>query len=135
MSFVRDSTIVFRRQVRMNLRNPAWVFIGVMQPVLYLVLFGPLMVFALLKLVAPGRFRDYASWAVMWIAETWAEIDKLIFALCIPTQWDIRGGGDLRGGEGAGELIWTNQHPHTRECRRPPRPRSPALGAVERWRA
>lgn len=62
-----------------------------------LVLFGPLVVFALLKLVLPGRLRDYASMAVMWIAETWAEIDKLIFALCIPTQWDIRGGGDLRG--------------------------------------
>ncbi|HAA39980.1 MAG TPA: acyltransferase, partial [Pseudomonas sp.] len=62
-----------------------------------LVLIGPLLVFALLKLVAPGRYRDYASWAVMWIAETWAEIDKLIFALCIPTQWDIRGGDELRG--------------------------------------
>lgn len=61
-----------------------------------LVLFGPLMVFALLKLVLPGRLRDYASWAVMWIAETWAEIDKLIFALCIPTRWDIRGGEGLR---------------------------------------
>ena len=33
----------------------------------------------------------------MWIAETWAEIDKLIFRLCIPTQWDIRGGDELRG--------------------------------------
>jgi ABC-2 type transport system permease protein len=43
MTFARESTIVFRRQVRMNLRNPAWVFIGVMQPVLYLVLFGPLL--------------------------------------------------------------------------------------------
>ena len=43
MSFVRESFIVFRRQVRMNLRNPAWVLIGVMQPVLYLVLFGPLL--------------------------------------------------------------------------------------------
>ena len=61
-----------------------------------LVLIGPLMVFALLKLVAPGRSRDAMSWAVMWIAETWAEIDKLIFARCIPTQWDIRGGSDLR---------------------------------------
>jgi hypothetical protein len=49
------------------------------------------MVFALLKLVLPGRWRDYASWAVMWIAETWAEIDKLIFA-CASPQWDIRGG-------------------------------------------
>ncbi|MFI8396857.1 acyltransferase [Pseudomonas sp. Choline-02u-1] len=61
-----------------------------------LILIGPLMVFALLKLVAPGRWRDCASGAVMWIAETWAEIDKLIFQLCIPTQWDIRGGDDLR---------------------------------------
>jgi ABC-2 type transport system permease protein len=43
VNFVRESMIVFRRQVRMNLRNPAWVFIGVMQPVLYLVLFGPLL--------------------------------------------------------------------------------------------
>ncbi|GAB3994528.1 ABC transporter permease [Nocardioides marmoraquaticus] len=42
-SFARDSGIVFRRQIRMNLRNPAWVFIGIMQPVLYLVLFGPLL--------------------------------------------------------------------------------------------
>ena len=61
-----------------------------------LLLIGPLMVFALLKLVLPGRGRDYASWAVMWIAETWSEIDKAIFALCIPTQWDIRGIERLR---------------------------------------
>ena len=43
MSMVRESNIVFRRQLRMNLRNPAWVLIGIMQPVLYLVLFGPLL--------------------------------------------------------------------------------------------
>src|SRR5215212_1145678 len=42
-SFWRESYVVFRRQLRMNLRNPAWVLIGVMQPVLYLVLFGPLL--------------------------------------------------------------------------------------------
>jgi ABC-2 type transport system permease protein len=41
--FWRDSSIVFRRQIRMNLRNPAWVVIGALQPVLYLVLFGPLL--------------------------------------------------------------------------------------------
>jgi len=43
MRFLRESSIVFRRQIRMNLRNPAWVLIGLMQPVLYLVLFGPLL--------------------------------------------------------------------------------------------
>lgn len=61
-----------------------------------LVLIGPLMVFALLKLVLPGRYRDHASWMVMWFAETWAEIDKLIFSLCIPTVWDVRGNANLR---------------------------------------
>jgi ABC-2 type transport system permease protein len=42
-TFVRDSLIVFNRQLRMNLRNPAWVIIGMLQPVLYLLLFGPLL--------------------------------------------------------------------------------------------
>lgn len=42
-AFVRESTIVFRRQLRMNLRNPAWVIIGALQPILYLLLFGPLL--------------------------------------------------------------------------------------------
>ncbi|MBA1323094.1 acyltransferase [Pseudomonas plecoglossicida] len=60
------------------------------------VMICPLMVFALLKLVLPGRGRDYASTGVMWMAETWSEIDKVIFALCIPTQWDIRGVDKLR---------------------------------------
>ncbi|MHA6198566.1 acyltransferase [Pseudomonas wadenswilerensis] len=61
-----------------------------------LVLIGPLLVFALLKLVLPGRHGDRASRAVMWIAESWAEVDKLIFALCIPTVWDVRGNAGLR---------------------------------------
>lgn len=41
--FWRDAYVVFRRQLRMNLRNPAWVIIGMTQPVLYLLLFGPLL--------------------------------------------------------------------------------------------
>src|SRR5918997_6566235 len=42
-TFLRETLIVFRRQIRMNLRNPAWVVIGALQPVLYLLLFGPLL--------------------------------------------------------------------------------------------
>jgi ABC-2 type transport system permease protein len=42
-TFFRESWIVFNRQLRMNLRNPAWVIIGMLQPVLYLLLFGPLL--------------------------------------------------------------------------------------------
>ena len=42
-TFLRETYIVFRRQLRMNLRNPAWVIIGALQPILYLLLFGPLL--------------------------------------------------------------------------------------------
>jgi ABC-2 type transport system permease protein len=43
MSFIHDTLVVFRRQERLSLRNPAWVVIALVQPVLYLVLFGPLL--------------------------------------------------------------------------------------------
>jgi len=43
MTFLRECSIVFNRQLRMNLRNPAWVIIGMLQPVMYLLLFGPLL--------------------------------------------------------------------------------------------
>lgn len=43
MTFLRDTSIVFRRQLRLSLREPAWVAIGLLQPVLYLVLFAPLL--------------------------------------------------------------------------------------------
>jgi ABC-2 type transport system permease protein len=37
------ATLVFKNQLAQNLREPAWLFIGLAQPVLYLVLFGPLL--------------------------------------------------------------------------------------------
>jgi ABC-2 type transport system permease protein len=43
MTFIHDTLVVFRRQERLSLRNPAWVVIALVQPVLYLVLFGPLL--------------------------------------------------------------------------------------------
>ncbi|POG05233.1 acyltransferase [Pseudomonas putida] len=76
------------------------LFTGILTTTLLLlntvVMICPLMVFALLKLVLQGRWRDYASAAVMWFAEAWSEVDKAIFALCIPTKWDIRGVENLR---------------------------------------
>ncbi|GAA5126881.1 acyltransferase [Alloalcanivorax gelatiniphagus] len=62
-----------------------------------LVLIGPMMAVALLKLVVPGqRNKTRLSAGVMWIAETWAELCKAIFALMTPTRWDIRGDEGLR---------------------------------------
>jgi ABC-2 type transport system permease protein len=43
MTFWHDTFIIFRRQLRLAVRNPVWVFVGLLQPVLYLVLFGPLL--------------------------------------------------------------------------------------------
>ena len=43
MTFIHDTLIVFRRQMRLSLRNPAWVIIALIQPILYLALFGPLL--------------------------------------------------------------------------------------------
>jgi ABC-2 type transport system permease protein len=43
MRALRETSIVFRRQLRIALRNPAWVIIGLIQPLLYLALFGPLL--------------------------------------------------------------------------------------------
>ncbi|WP_407314635.1 acyltransferase [Pseudomonas sp. nanlin1] len=60
-----------------------------------LLLIGPLLLFAVFKLLLRGHRRDQASRAVMWVAETWAHIDKKIFAACIPTRWDIRGAHNL----------------------------------------
>ena len=43
MQIIRDSWLVFQRYFGLYLRNPAWVAIGVLQPVLYLTLFAPLL--------------------------------------------------------------------------------------------
>jgi len=43
MKVLRDSWLVFERYVGITLRNPAWVVIGLVQPLLYLTLFAPLL--------------------------------------------------------------------------------------------
>ena len=44
METLRDTRLIFGRQLRLSLRNPVWVIIGLIQPVLYLAFFGPLLV-------------------------------------------------------------------------------------------
>ena len=43
MTFFRDTWIIFSRSMRLSLRQPLWVLIGLLQPILYLTLFGPLL--------------------------------------------------------------------------------------------
>jgi len=43
MKLLRDTWLVFGRYFGLFIRNPAWVALGVLQPLLYLVLFAPLL--------------------------------------------------------------------------------------------
>ncbi len=54
-----ETYVIFQRQMRILLRNPVWVFFGLTQPILYLVLFGPL-----LKAVGVGGLRGDDAWRV-----------------------------------------------------------------------
>jgi ABC-2 type transport system permease protein len=54
-----ETMLVFQRQMRILLRNPVWVVFGLTQPILYLVLFGPL-----LKNVSGGGLGGDESWRI-----------------------------------------------------------------------
>lgn len=43
MRKTNETWLVFSRAMRLSLRNPIWVILGLMQPILYLALFGPLL--------------------------------------------------------------------------------------------
>lgn len=47
MKLLRDIWLIFQRQLLLVLRNPVWLIVGIVQPVFYLLLFGPLLKFAL----------------------------------------------------------------------------------------
>jgi ABC-2 type transport system permease protein len=43
MQTLRDTWLIFGRYSRQSLRNPIWVLLGISQPIVYLILFGPLL--------------------------------------------------------------------------------------------
>jgi ABC-2 type transport system permease protein len=43
MRTIRDTWLIFERSLWLTLRNPVWVIMGIIQPILYLLLFGPLL--------------------------------------------------------------------------------------------
>jgi ABC-2 type transport system permease protein len=43
MKLARDTWLMFQRYLTALLRNPAWIIIGLLQPLLYLLLFAPLL--------------------------------------------------------------------------------------------
>ncbi|MEU4428813.1 ABC transporter permease [Actinoplanes sp. NPDC024001] len=58
MKLIRDTWLILQRQMTLLLRGPAWLITGVLQPVLYLVLFGPLLKAAL---DAPSTAEAYRT--------------------------------------------------------------------------
>lgn len=61
MNPLRETSLIFWSHLRDSLRNPAWVVIMLMQPLLYLVLFGPLL---------ENLGNGYASGADPWLVFT-----------------------------------------------------------------
>ena len=59
MTFIRDTWTIFVRAMGLSLRQPLWVLIGLMQPILYLTLFGPL-----LQTVAANAGFEGDAWQV-----------------------------------------------------------------------
>ena len=43
MTFLRHTQLIFMRSIRRTIREPAWIMIGMFQPILYLLLFAPLL--------------------------------------------------------------------------------------------
>jgi ABC-2 type transport system permease protein len=43
MQTLHDTWLIFRRSLVLTIRQPTWIVIGIMYPVIYLVLFGPLL--------------------------------------------------------------------------------------------
>jgi ABC-2 type transport system permease protein len=43
MKLARDTWLIFAHQFKLLLRNPVWVVIGIIQPLFYMLLFGPLL--------------------------------------------------------------------------------------------
>ncbi|HEY6477068.1 MAG TPA: ABC transporter permease, partial [Polyangia bacterium] len=60
MNTWREARLIFRQQLRLMLREPVWAVLGLIQPLLYLALFGPL----LKPLTRAPGFPPGSSWSV-----------------------------------------------------------------------
>ena len=59
MKLARDIWLIFQRQILLLIRQPVWVFVGIFQPVMYLLLFAPLLKEALRGMGAETNAEAY----------------------------------------------------------------------------
>jgi ABC-2 type transport system permease protein len=67
MKLVRDTWLVFVRQMTLVLRNPVWLIVGLMQPLYFLLLFGPLLKGAL-RMSAGDAYRFFVPGLLVQLA-------------------------------------------------------------------
>jgi ABC-2 type transport system permease protein len=65
--FLRDCWLVFARQMGLLLRNPVWVFVGLMQPLFFLLLFAPLLK-GIPNLGGPGAYKIFIPGLLIQLA-------------------------------------------------------------------
>jgi ABC-2 type transport system permease protein len=59
MKFLRDTWLVFARQIQLQIRQPIWIIVGLLQPLFFLLLFGPL-----LQTMWPGSRAEAYQWFI-----------------------------------------------------------------------
>ncbi|HEX6498368.1 MAG TPA: ABC transporter permease [Micromonosporaceae bacterium] len=78
MKIIRDTWLVFHRQMLLVLRNPVWLIVGIIQPLFYLLLFGPLLKGALrvpsnaeaYRIFVPGILVQLAIFGTFFVGFT-----------------------------------------------------------------
>jgi ABC-2 type transport system permease protein len=68
MKLARDIWLIFQRQVLLLIRQPVWVFVGVFQPVMYLLLFAPLLKQALRAPTDADAYRIFVPGLLVLLA-------------------------------------------------------------------
>jgi ABC-2 type transport system permease protein len=67
MKLARDTWMVFTRQMTLVLRNPVWLIVGLMQPLYFLLLFGPLLK-GPLRMSAEDAYRFFVPGLLVQLA-------------------------------------------------------------------
>jgi ABC-2 type transport system permease protein len=68
MKLARDTWLIFQRQVLLLVRQPVWVFVGIFQPVMYLLLFAPLLKQALQAPTDADAYRVFVPGLLILLA-------------------------------------------------------------------
>ena len=67
MKLAKDTWLIFQRQMMLVLRNPVWLIVGIIQPLYYLFLFGPLFKGAL-QLPSADAYRIFVPGILVQLA-------------------------------------------------------------------